>query len=112
MHGDHEGPLRALEATGPRRPAPGVARRSWGIHVRRSRLDLVRDGVIALERPRAGDLAALGDDASALYARLREAYPSRSPGQVRGWTHALLRFAHAARAGDLVVHPDPRTRTF
>lgn len=73
---------------------------------------MVRDGVVALERAGVGDVRALGDDREQVAARLRDSYPREKDGTIRAWTTVLLRFAFGPTPGDLVVHPDPLTRTF
>jgi predicted Mrr-cat superfamily restriction endonuclease len=83
----------------------------WGIHGRRPWFEMVRDGAIALERPGIGDLQAVGYDRATVQRRLREAYPDEKEGTIRAWTTVLLRFAFEPQLGDLVIHPDPRTRT-
>lgn len=86
----------------------------WGIHGRRPNFELLRDRVIALERAGVGDLGAVGNDRARVMERLRASYPDREQtpdGTLRNWTTVLLRFAFEPVVGDLVVHPDPRSRT-
>src|SRR3954451_12073661 len=84
---------------------------AWGIHGRRPWFEMVRDELIALERPGVGNLHALGDDRVRIERQLRESYPHERHGTIRAWTTVLLRFAFAPTVGDVVVHPDPPTRT-
>jgi hypothetical protein len=84
----------------------------WGIHGRRPDFEMVRDRMLQLERAGVGDLHQLGDDRARVFDRLRASYPREREGTLRNWTTVLLRFAFAPAVGDLVVHPDPRRRTF
>lgn len=86
----------------------------WGIHGRRPAFEMVRDRVIALERAGIGDLQAIGKDRGRVADRLRASYPDRKTtpdGTIRNWTTVLLRFTFEPAIGDLVVHPDPKSRT-
>lgn len=83
----------------------------WGIHGRRPWFEMVRDDLIALERPGVGDLHAIGDDRDRVEARLGDSYSKEKDGTIRVWATVLLRFAFEPQVGDLVVHPDPQTRT-
>ena len=90
---------------------PWKRTRGWGIHGRRPQFEMVRDGIIALERPGVGDLHELGDDRDAVFTALRRSYPHEPDGTIRTWTTVLLWFAFGPGVCDLVVHPDPLTRT-
>lgn len=95
-----------------RPPGPVIVRgvRVWGIHGL-PRSDFIALGAVMLERPGSGDLARLGNDRAALKRRLAGAYPLESAGTVAAWAGVLRRFAFEPEVGDLVVHPDRRSRT-
>ena len=83
----------------------------WGVHPLDRRVDFVREGVIALERPGVGDLRRIGDDRAHIKAVLVATYPREKERTIQQWAGTLIRFAFAANAGDLVLHPDPVART-
>ena len=82
----------------------------WGIHGL-PLVDFIALGAVMLERPRSGDLGSLGDDRAALKRRLATAYPGESAGTIAAWAGVLRRFAFEPRVGDLLFHPDRRSRT-
>lgn len=83
----------------------------WGIHGRRPRFEMVRDGQLVLEREGVGDLAACGGDRRAIEAELRASHPHAPEGRLRAWATVLARFYNGPAVGDLVAHPDPVRRT-
>lgn len=70
----------------------------------------LKHGIVAMGFGAPGDLATL--DRDAILASLKETNPKLSRRTLGQNANALFRFAHVLRAGDIVVTPEPGSKTF
>jgi predicted Mrr-cat superfamily restriction endonuclease len=61
--------------------------------------------------PGIGSLQRIVGDREALKRALATRYPGERPGTIAAWAGVLLRFGFDASGGDLLIHPDKKTRT-
>jgi restriction system protein len=70
----------------------------------------VKEGVVALGWPAAGDFAKLGRDRDSFKTALAHAYQGAKPGALVVWAGQLYRFVHDVHVGDLVAYPSKLDR--